>query len=130
VVDASVVVGALASENGFKVLGDRDLIAPRLMWSEVSAVVHAMVWRKSISRKSGEIMLVRLTTCPVKARDAKALIRTSWELADSLGWAKTYDAEYLALAKIAGCKLVTIDLRLRNGADRTDLVVTPDELLI
>jgi hypothetical protein len=38
------------------------------------------------------------------------------------GWAKTYDAEYVALAKL------TVDRRLRRGADRLGFVVTPAEL--
>jgi predicted nucleic acid-binding protein len=45
-----------------------------------------------------------------------------------MGWAKTYDAEYLALARLLGCRVVTLDLRLRRGADRLGLVVTPGEL--
>lgn len=27
----------------------------------------------------------------------------AWRIAQQFGWAKTYDAEYLALAKILGC---------------------------
>jgi predicted nucleic acid-binding protein len=49
-------------------------------------------------------------------------------VAEEFGWAKTYDAEYVALAKIEGCRLVTLDGRLRRGADRLGFVVTPAEL--
>ena len=45
-----------------------------------------------------------------------------------LGWAKTYDAEYLALAALNGCRVVTVDGRLRRAADRLDLVVLPSAL--
>jgi predicted nucleic acid-binding protein len=45
-----------------------------------------------------------------------------------LGWAKTYDAEYVALARLLGCRLVTLDARLRRGADRLGFVISPDEL--
>lgn len=128
VVDSSAVVGALATERGFEVFGERKLFAPRLMWSEVSAVVHAMVWREAISREAGETVLERLITCPIAIGDPPGLIASSWRFADQLGWARTYDAEYLALAMHLNCKVVTIDLRLRRGAERTGLVVTPQEI--
>jgi predicted nucleic acid-binding protein len=48
--------------------------------------------------------------------------------ADELGWAKTYDATYLALAHILGCRLLTVDGRLYRGAKRLGFVITPDEL--
>jgi predicted nucleic acid-binding protein len=49
-------------------------------------------------------------------------------LADELGWAKTYYAEYVGLAKLLGCRLVTLDARLRRGTDRLGFVVAPHEL--
>jgi predicted nucleic acid-binding protein len=36
--------------------------------------------------------------------------------------------EYLALARLLGGRVVTLDGRLRRGADRTGLVVAPTEL--
>lgn len=52
----------------------------------------------------------------------------SWR--DEFGWTqdKTYDAEYLAVADLLGCRLVTLDVRLRRGAERLGFVVTPAEL--
>lgn len=49
-------------------------------------------------------------------------------MADVLGWAKTYDAEYVALAALLKCRLVTLDARLRRGANWLGLVVGPAEL--
>ncbi len=45
-----------------------------------------------------------------------------------LGWAKTYDAEYVALARPLGCRLVPLDGRLHRGARRLGIVVAPHEL--
>lgn len=45
-----------------------------------------------------------------------------------MGWAKTYDAEYLALAELLKCRFVTLDARLRRGADRLGYVVSPGEI--
>ena len=62
-------------------------------------------------------------------RRPDGLARRAWQLAGELGWAKTYDAEYLATAELLGCELVTVDVRLRRGADRLGYVRTPAELL-
>jgi hypothetical protein len=47
---------------------------------------------------------------------------------DELGWAKTYDANYVALARILDCRLVTLDARLRRGTARLGFVIGPTEL--
>lgn len=64
----------------------------------------------------------------VEERRPDDLTMQAWRIAEEFGWAKTYDAEYVALAKMTGCRLVTVDGRLRRGADRLGFVVTPAEL--
>jgi hypothetical protein len=59
---------------------------------------------------------------------AEALAGEAWSVADELGWAKTYDANYVALARLLRCRLVTLDARLRRGAARHGFVVGPTEL--
>jgi predicted nucleic acid-binding protein len=54
--------------------------------------------------------------------------RKAWRLAEEFGWGRTYDAEYVALAKLLDCRLVTLDARLQRGTDRLGFVVTPAEL--
>lgn len=98
------------------------------MWSEAASALHQMAWRDAISRVDAETMLGRLRTAPVSKSNPKQLITQSWIVADEFGWARTYDAEYVALAQLLKCKLLTIDLRLQRGAERTGLVITPSEL--
>lgn len=127
VVDASVALRACAVEDGFAGLGV-ELVAPPLLWSEARSVLHELTWRGDVSRDDAEATLLRLEHAPIDRRAPIRLGTEAWRLADELGWAKTYDAEYLALASLLRCRVVTLDARFRRGADRLGLVVAPHEL--
>lgn len=70
----------------------------------------------------------RLLDAPVARVAPKRLAHAAWDLADEMGWAKTYDANYVALARLLDCRVVTIDARLRRRAARLGIVVGPAEL--
>jgi predicted nucleic acid-binding protein len=125
VVDASVAFAACARADGFDEFGDEPLVGPPLMWSEARSVIHEMLWRGQIHRDDAVATVARLERCPVDRRAPARLGAEAWRIADELGWAKTYAAEYLALARLLACRVVTIDARLRRGADRTGLVISP-----
>lgn len=65
---------------------------------------------------------------PIARVSPKRLPHAAWDLADEMGWAKTYDANDVALARLLGCRLVTLDARLRRGTARLGIVVGPTEL--
>jgi predicted nucleic acid-binding protein len=54
----------------------------------------------------------------VRERRHRHLGREAWRISDEFGWAKTYDAEYLALAILLNAKLVTFDRRMARAAER------------
>jgi predicted nucleic acid-binding protein len=128
VVDASVAVPACLAEAGFAILGDPDLVAPPLLWSETRSVLHELVWRGELTVDDGVAAAAALATCPVRRLEPERLGNEAWRIADMLGWAKTYDAEYVALALLLDCRLVTVDGRLLRGAERLGVVVRPDQL--
>lgn len=66
---------------------------------------------------------------PVQRVDPPELGERAWQLAEQHGWGRTYDAEYVALAQILDCRVVTIDARLRHGAAKLGIVVGLDEQL-
>ena len=119
---------ACLSAAGFGLLPDTDLVAPALMWCETRSTLHELVWRREVSPADGEAALEALERCGVRRARARGLGLEAWRIADELGWAKTYDAEYVALARLLGCRVVTLDTRLQRGAERLDLVVSLDDL--
>jgi predicted nucleic acid-binding protein len=128
VVDAAVVVTACLAETGFEPLANEQLVAPYLMWSEAASVLHELRWRKEISGELGTVALERLASADVSPRRPKDLTDEAWRIADQLGWAKTYDAEYLALARLLKCRLLTTDAKLKASASRFIEVVGPTDL--
>ena len=123
VVDASLLVQwcVAPGEDELGTLVRDELYAPPLMWSEG-------VWRRELGAKEVDRARGRLENTDVKLTTHPGLADEAWRIADRLGWAKTYDAEYVALASLLGCRLVTVDARLRRGADRLGFVIGPTEL--
>lgn len=128
VIDASVAVAATATPLGFERLRAFELVAPPLLWIEVESVLHAMLWRGEVQADQALEMRARLRAAPIAPDGPNTLPDASWALADEMGWAKTYDANYVALARLRSCRLVTLDARLRRGAHRLGFVVGPTEL--
>ncbi len=124
VVDASVVVQISLAGGVLGPLEDHELLAPPLLTSEVTSVLSELAFRGEIPADEARIAVERLAELPVTIDRPPSLGLAAWDIARSLGWAKTYDAEYVALARHHGAPLITIDQRMRRAVDH--LVDVPD----
>lgn len=128
VVDASFVVQAALTGGALDRLKGWGAVAPPLLWSEVGSVLHELVWRGAISKELVETARKAVGRARIAMRRPARLHEEAWSVATQAGWAKTYDAEYVALARLLHCRLLTIDGRLARGAARFVEVVSPAEL--
>jgi predicted nucleic acid-binding protein len=116
VVDASVIIQVSIAGGSLGPLADHELIAPALLASEVTSILCELTHRGEVPHDQARIALGRLSGLPIRYERPDDLATRAWDLARSLGWAKSYDAEYVALALIHGASLFTIDERMRRGA--------------
>ena len=124
VLDASAIVAACTIDDGFAPYGDEPLCGPPLLWSEARSVLHVGLWRGQLDQDNAVIALDLLENGPVQQTSHPRLGKEAWRIADDLGWAKTYDAEYLALASLLRCGLATLDRRLHTAAARLGIETT------
>jgi predicted nucleic acid-binding protein len=79
--------------------------------------------------EEAESAMTRLLDHPIHVTASRELVNRATTIAIELGWAKTYDAEYLALAERLKARLLTEDARLRSTRYARVTVVGPLELL-
>lgn len=87
-----------------------------------------MAWRGELTYEEADTARLGVGASPIQSIAPPELGAHAWQVASDFGWAKTYDAEYIALAQILGCRMVTLDRRLRRGAERLGIVFGPEEL--
>jgi predicted nucleic acid-binding protein len=128
VVDASIAVRACLSETGFTELDGQELAAPPLLWLESASALHELRWRGEISADLARLALERLVSAPIAERRPRRLLQRAWAIGDELGWAKLYDAHYVALAVMTNTPLITVDARLLRSAARLVETIGPADL--
>lgn len=127
VVDAAAVLRLVAS--GAEVAAEHQLLAPTLLRSQVLSLSHEAVHRGEVTAAQARERLARVQELRIRLLGDGVLRQTAWKVADQLGWASTYDAEYVALTQLQGEYLVTLDASLARAVG--DLVrVAPFEALL
>ena len=126
VVDASAVI-QIASE-AVEVRGGYELLAPTLLRSQTLSVLHEAVQRGEIPADVARDRLERIWKMPIRLLGDAVLRRRAWEIADRLGWASTYDAEYVALTLLQADAFVTLDEELARSVEGIVAIASLDAL--
>lgn len=126
VVDASAVLH-LASER-IEIPKDHTLLAPTLLRSQVLSILHEAVQRGELSAGVARDRLARIGRMPIRLLGDAVLRRRAWDVADQLGWASTYDAEYVALTQLQADALVTLDTDLARRVGGTVSIASIDAM--
>jgi predicted nucleic acid-binding protein len=116
VVDASAVLH-LAAE-GVEVSDEHELLAPTLLRSQTLSALHEAVNRGELPAEVARERLQRVWRIRIRLLGDAVLRRRAWEVADQLGWASTYDAEYVALTLLQADAFVTLDTELARSVER------------
>ena len=128
VIDASVATEVCLADGGLGPLAGHELIGPPLLLSEALSVIRELTWRGTIPSAHSHESVERLLALPVQILTPDGHFPRASAVAESLGWAKTYDAEYVALAIARGAPLVTLDEKLRRGAGHLARILSPGEI--
>jgi len=115
VVDASAVLHLAGA--GIKVSARHKLLAPTLLRSQVLSALHEAVQRGEMSTEMARERLARVGRMSIRLLGDAVLRRRAWEVADRLGWATTYEAEYVALTQLQADAFVTMDAELARSVE-------------
>jgi hypothetical protein len=115
VVDCGVVLH-LASEE-IEVRGEHELLAPTLPAPADTVGPARGRARCEIPSDVALDRLARIWAMPIRLLGDAVLRRRAWDIAEQLGWAETYDAEYVALTQLQADAFVTLDTELAGRVD-------------
>jgi predicted nucleic acid-binding protein len=126
VVDCGVVLH-LAGE-GIEVAAEHELLAPTLLRSQTLSALHEAVHRGEIPPADALDRLARIQAMPIRLLGDAVLRRRAWQVADRLGWAETYDAEYVALTQLQADAFLTLDAELARRVEEVVPLATIEAL--
>jgi predicted nucleic acid-binding protein len=115
VVDCGAVL-QLAGE-GIEVPAEHELLAPTLLRSQALSALHEAVHAGDLTPDVARDRLARVNAMPIRLLGDAVLRRRAWEVATKLGWAGTYDAEYVALTQLQADAFVTLDAKLARSVE-------------
>ena len=115
VVDAGVVIHLVTA--AIEVSTTHELLAPTLLRSETLSALHEAVARGEITADVGLERHRLISRMRIRLLGDAVLRRRAWQVADQLGWASTYKAEYVALTQLQADAFITMDADLARSLE-------------
>lgn len=125
-IDAGVAIRL--AQDGVTIPAEHDLVAPALLRSQVLSALHEAAMRGELTEADAQALLARIRTMNIRLLGDRVLQSVAWKFADQLGWAETFDAEYIAVTKLQADALITLDSELAKSAQQF-VEVAPIEVL-
>lgn len=107
VLDAGALLHVVRA--GIRVSTRHELLAPTLIRSQTLSALHEAVMRGELDPTTAGEQLASIGRMKIRLLGDAVLRRQAWTVADQLGWAETYAAEYVALTQLQADALVTLD---------------------
>jgi predicted nucleic acid-binding protein len=85
--------------------------------SQTLSALHEAVHRVELAPDVALERLDRIWAMKIRLLGDAVLRRKAWRLAEQLGWAGTYDAEYVALTQLQADAFVTLDAELARQVE-------------
>jgi predicted nucleic acid-binding protein len=101
--------------TGAQVPDVHQLLAPTLLRSQVLSAMHEAVHRGEVPAAEARRRVAAVGKLRIRLLGDAVLRGTAWQVADRLGWASTYAAEYVALTRLQADAFVTLDADLARA---------------
>jgi predicted nucleic acid-binding protein len=113
VVDCDTLLRVAAGE--IDVDPQHTLLAPTLVRSQALSTLYQASRRGEIPAAEALERVWRLNAMKVRFLGDRVLQQAAWKIADQLGWRETYDAEFVALARLQADAFVTSNRELAHA---------------
>ena len=107
VIDSGATLELAAADA--RIRAGKELYAPTLWRSEVLSALYAAARHCELGEDEARARIVYVNALKIRLLGDAVLRRRAWELAGELDLDTTYRAEYVALAQLQKCMLVSTD---------------------
>jgi predicted nucleic acid-binding protein len=94
------------------------ILAPTLLRSQLLSLLYQAVGRAEMTKKDAGHLLDHVRGLRIRLLGDRVLQSVAWKVADQLGWADTFTAEYIALTQLQADAFVTLDPQLARAVEK------------